>query len=141
MFLGHYQLGDLVPISVWTRTAADTPTEPDDVPAVHVMDSDGDVSVGRTIPIVDRMDVTGYFLYRINLNENFAAGYWTVHITYAIGGNHFAETRQFEILAGGNAEGNGIAMYFFKPPNNDYVLMQTDRGTLKRLRNPSVRGI
>jgi len=141
MFLGSYQLGDLVPLSVWTTNGADTPAEPDDVPTVHVYDADGLAIDARTIPIVDRRRVTGFFQYRLNLDADYETGWYDVIANYQIGGVNFAKTQRFEILPGGNAEGNGIAMHFFKPSVADYVLLQTDRGTLKRLRNPSVRGV
>lgn len=140
-YLGTYQLGDLVPVSVWTVDSSGTPAEPDDAPAVLVMDSSGSIVDALAIPIVDRNHVTGFFQYRIPLDAEYSTGYWTVHVNYAISSTAYADLQTFEILAGGNNEGNGIALHMFKQPSADYVLLQTDHGRLKRLRNPSVRGI
>lgn len=141
MFLGHYQLGDLVPITVWTMDSNDTPQKPDDVPVVHIYDADGDPADGRTIPIIDQRNTTGYFHYRFNLDSQYSTGDYTAIANYVISSTHYAAIHQFEVLPGGNAEGNGIAMHFFKQAAADYILMQTDQGTLKRLRNPSLRGV
>ena len=140
MFLGHYQLGDLLPISVWTLGASGTPTEPDDVPLIQILDSDGLAVLARTLPVVDSANVTGFFQYRMNLDQLFSAGYYSILATYIISSTNYAQVNEFEIVAGGNAEGNGIAMHFFNQPAADYVLLQADRGTLKRLRNPTIRG-
>jgi hypothetical protein len=141
MFLGYYQLGDLLPVSVWTLDSASTPTVPDDVPVVHVYDSSGDVITARLLPVIDPAKITGYFQYRINLDAKFSTGYHTVMVNYVISSANYARIHHFEILGGGNSQGVGMAMHFFKQPAADYVLLQTDTGSLKRLRNPSVRGI
>lgn len=140
MFLGSYQLGDIFQLTVWCLNSASTPTEPDAAPLAIVY-RDDDQAEARSIPILDRERITGYFHYRTNLDASYSAGYYHALVTYKISGTHYAKLWSFEIRPGGNDEGNGISMHFFKQPGADYVLMQTDQGTVKRLRNPAVRGI
>jgi hypothetical protein len=141
MFIGHYQLGDLLPVSVWTLDSAEAPVKPDDVPILQIQDSSGNAVLAKALPIVDSAGITGFFQYLVNLDQLFQAGYHSIIIHYVISSNSYAAVRNFEIVAGGNSEGNGIAMHFFKQPAADYVLLQTDRGSLKRLRNPSIKGV
>jgi hypothetical protein len=141
MFIGYYQLGDLLPVSVWTLDASGTPTEPDDVPVLQISDASGNAVLAKTLPVVDSAEITGYFQYRVNLDQIFSAGYHSLIIHYVISSTSYAVVRQFEIVAGGDDEGQGLAMHFFKQPAADYVLLQTDRGALKRLRNPTIRGV
>jgi len=140
MFLGYFQLGDMVPISVWTLDGSKAPSQPDDVPVARVYDSSGDLVLSQKLPVVDSADVDGFFQHRINLDQLFSTGYHSVIVHYAVDSTDYAEVFQFEILPGGNQEGNGISMHFFKQQAADFVLLQTDRGSLKRLRNPKVRG-
>lgn len=140
LWVGYYQLGDLLSIAIWTLDATQVPHQPDAAPLIHVYGPSGSAVLTRSIPVVDTGDVTGFFLYRVNLDENYAPGRYAVLASYEIDEVPYSDLRVFEILAGGNPEGNGIAMHFFRQPAADYVLLQTDQGTLKRLRNPAVRG-
>jgi hypothetical protein len=141
MFIGYYQLGDLLPVSVWTLDAAGTPTEPDDVPVLQIYDADGLATYTKILPVVDSANITGYFQYRVNLDQAFSTGYHSLIIHYVISSTSYAIVGQFEVVDGGDDEGQGIAMHFFKQPAADYVLLQTDRGSLKRLRGPTIRGV
>ena len=140
MYLGSYQLGDIVQLSVWCLNGTDTPVEPDAAPLAIVYSSTN-TAEARSLPIKDRERITGYFHYRTNLDASYTAGYYTVMVNYKISGTNFAKLWHFQVLAGGNDQGNGISMHFFKQPGADYVLLQTDQGTMKRLRNPALRGI
>lgn len=148
MFIGSYQLGDVVPLSVWCRNANQTPASPDDAPTASVYPDGldlgpegGPIVLRQSLPAVDVRKITGYFSYRLSLGALFSVGTYAVVTTYTVGGVHHADVQKFEILPGGSAEGNGIAMHFFKQVAADYVLLQTDQGALQRLRNPKVRGI
>ena len=140
MFLGSYQLGDIFPLSVWCLNSASTPSEPDAAP-LAVVYSSANPAESHKLPILDRGRITGYFHYRVNLDASYTAGYYHALVTYKISGTNYAKLWSFEIRPGGVDEGNGIGMYWFTQPGADYVLLQTDQGTIKRLRNPAVRGV
>lgn len=141
MWIGHFQLGDLLPLRVRTLSSAGTPTEPDDAPAVHVYDSDGASVYTQQLPIRDRSRITGYFHDKINLDSRFSTGRFSVLYTWAISSTVGSCVAEFEIQAGGNVQGNGISMEFFRQSAADFVLLQTDTGHIKRLKNPAVRNV
>lgn len=134
-----YQLGDLLPLRLRTLSSAGTPTEPDDSPAVHITDSSGSIVYATQIPIRDRQKITGYFHWFVNLDSRFATGRFSIHYTWAISSTVGASVAEFEIQAGGNVQGNGISMDFFRQSAADFVLLQTDTGAIKKLKNPTVR--
>lgn len=139
MFLGHYQLGSLLPVRVWCRTSAGVPTEPDAAPLVQIHDDDGDLVYAASLPIVDRGRVTGYFFDTLNLDQRFEAGRYSVLVTYALSSTRRGELSTFEILPGGDPAGAGISMCYVRQDAADYVLLQNDAGTLAKLKNPEVR--
>lgn len=139
MFLGHFQLGSLLPLSVWCRTNAGVPTEPDAAPCAHIFDEDGDAVYATVLPILDRQRITGYFHHVINLDGRFSVGRHSILYNYTIATNPLADQAEFEIVAGGDARGSGIATHFFRQSAADYVLLQHDSGQLEKLKNPEVR--
>jgi hypothetical protein len=138
MFIGHYQLGQLLPLRVWTHTNARVPTEPDAAPFVQVIAENGTITYATTLPILDRQRVTGYFHYRLSLDARFSAQRYDVIYTYSISGTVLAAQASFEVLPGGDAKGAGIAIHFFRQPSADFVLLQSGKA-LQKLKNPEVR--
>jgi hypothetical protein len=49
-----------------------------------------------------------------------------------------SELHRFVVLAGGNANGTGIATEYFAVSPSSYILVQNDNGTLIRRKNPSI---
>lgn len=139
MFIGYYQLGDILPLRVHCVDSANQDYEPDAVPSVHIYDSSGNADWSGQIPIDDRQNVTGYFRFRLNLSSAFNTGRYTILYNYIIDSTNYAKIEEFEIIAGGDNEGNGFAMHFFRQPAADFVLLQTDGGLLKKLANPTIR--
>ena len=136
-FLGQYQLGRKVLLSVRTSTSADVPTLPDDAPSATIYGSSGPILV-QLVPIFDQDDITGLFQFDLHLDARFSEGNYGILYEYAIGGTRIVETDNFDILPGGHADGTGIGMYFFQHPARDWLLLQTDGGWVRRLRNPRV---
>jgi hypothetical protein len=137
-FLGTYQLGDLVSLSMWTRDTAQTPVEPASAPRALVRTSSGSQVVSQLIPVEDSARITGLFQYKVSLDGKFATGHYTIQYLASVGGVDVSEQDEFEIVAGGDGRGRGLAMSFFKPATNEFVLVQTDSGVIKRFKNPSV---
>ena len=137
-WLGKYLQGDMVRGSVWTLDGSGVPILPDEAPRMVV--SDVLVSVlSKKIPITDSVKTTGYFLYDLCLDSSFPVGEYFLQFLYEHSGTiRSSELDTFEVVAGGNASGRGIAMTFFKPPTNEYIIVQTDTGIVKRFRNPEV---
>lgn len=137
-WLGKYLQGDMVRLSVWTLDDSETPLLPDAAPRVLVSSTSEQVTTLK-VPITDSVKTTGYFLYDLCLDSLFPAGEYFAQYVYEHGSVvRSAPLDTFEVVAGGDATGRGISMTFFKPPANDYIVLQTDTGTLRRFRNPEV---
>lgn len=135
MSLGRYQLGAIVPLSVWCVDGNRTPTLPVRSPVALVYSETGLVLTQR-LPIMDRFQNTAYFLYRQNVDSRFAEGKYTVVYNYKIGSTDYGETDDFEVVGGGHPDGLALSMYYFALPTMDYVLTHNDSGRIIRRRNP-----
>ena len=135
--IGRFALGEIVPLAVWTRNSSDTPTLPVRSPVAAVYSGTALV-LTQSLPISDRYGVTGFFSYGLHLDARFTTGPHSVIIHYVIGSSSYLESQDFEVVAGGNALGAGIASYYFSIPQANVVLLQTDAGKLLRRRNPRV---
>jgi hypothetical protein len=133
--LGRYQQGDIVALSVLCTDANGAPTLPDKAP-VAVLCSDTVQVLTIRLPIVDRYTITGFFQHTMQLGTAFVVGRYRVVYQYTLSGVAYAKADAFEVVAGGHADGAGLAMYYYRRPTSDYVLLQTDGGRLIRRRNP-----
>ena len=136
MFANRYQLGKRIPLQVRCKDGSGTPTLPASAPVVRIFTVAGAFVLSQKIPIVDSDDSTAFFLYSLLLDSRFSVGQYFAVYDYAVGGTQKSKEDWFEVLAGGNADGNGISMYYMRQPGRDFVLVQTDGGLLRRLRNP-----
>lgn len=139
MFLGSYQLGDRIALRLLTRTGAGVPTKPDSHPYARIYGEDGTIALSVQLPLIQQQQITGYFHHRIGLVAPFTAQRYTVVYTWVITNTVYQSTEEFAILAGGDSTGSGITLHFFRQASADYLLMQNDQGTLKRLRSPEIR--
>lgn len=137
-WVGRFRLGEWVPIIVRTSNDSLTPTKADATPVAVVYDSSGSPVANFKVPIADQSYVTGLFKERIFLDSNFSTGYHSVIIHFAVGSVQKVQVVEFEIVAGGDSDGSGISLYHFRYPSRDYVLVQTDGGWLRKLRNPRI---
>jgi hypothetical protein len=139
MFLGFYQLGDRVPLRLYTRNATQTPSTPDAAPVVVIYGENGAKFWEGKLPLLDQERQTGYFHRQINLDSAFTSQRYTVFYTWKISSVLLASHEEFEVMGGGDANGAGIAMNYFRQQIADYVLLQDDNGVLNKLRGPEVR--
>jgi hypothetical protein len=90
------------------------------------------------LPCQDQNLVTGWFQDLANLDSRYGVGIYTTVYTYILDGVVNGRMEQFEIVAGGDGIGSGVGMYFYRQPQADFLLLQTDRGILRARRNPRV---
>lgn len=136
MYAGNYQLGDLYPLQVLC-TASDASVLPDDAPRAVVYDNTGVVE-STLMPVTDSRNTTGRFHFLVNLDGKYSVGYHWVLYQYYVSSTLHTKLESFEIVAGGDVNGSGISMEYFRRPPNDYVLVQSDTGVLYRRKNPEV---
>lgn len=139
MFLGFYQLGDLLPLRCRTQNAAGTPLTPAAAPQARIIAEDGNTALTVSLPMHDQERLTGYFHHQVSLSGQFSSQRYTVIYSWLNGVTPMAITEEFEVILGGSASGAGIAMHFFRQEAADYVLYQDDTGELNKLRGPEVR--
>lgn len=135
MDLGRYQLGEIVPLSVWCRSAVLTPTEPAQAPVATIMSSTAQVASIR-LPIQDRYGSTAFFQYPLQLDGRFATGDYSVVVQYTIGGVPLADVLTFTVVGGGNFDGAALSMFYYRRPGANFLLTAHDSGRLIRKRNP-----
>ena len=139
-YLGRYTLGDLVPLYVEVQNTSGTLTNDSPaVPTIDVWSASAKVAAGLRIPVDDRYVVNGLYWYWLSLNDRFTTGTYTAVSMYRIATTSARiSTDVFEVVAGGNVEGAAIGMHYFKVPQTNFVIMQTDGGRIIRLRNPRI---
>lgn len=135
-FLGEYQLGERVPLSLVTVDANDTPTLPDAAPQADVYSGSALVASVK-LPVVDL--ARRVFGLRLPLASGFATGAYDVAFRWFLSGTENGTTARFEVRAGGHAEGSVIGLTYFLPNlERPSLVFQTDGGFVGAYRNPRV---
>ena len=133
----RYQLGDVVPLACLTKNGSGTPALPDDSPVARIYSDNAPVAT-LSLPIADRYQRPGFFELPLLLDARFAVGRCSVVYQWAIGGVKGGDIDYFEVVAGGDQDGAGLALYYFERPTSSFVLLQTDAGRIVRRRNPQL---
>lgn len=137
MFRGRVQLGEHIALGVLCLDASDTPTAPDAAPLLEIFSGTAKV-LAKTIPALDRFGTTGLFQIQQFLDERFAAGQYKAIYRWDIGSYEGMAEDTFEVVAGGNADGQIIAMHYYKRPHADFIVSQLNSGKLVKGRNPRI---
>lgn len=136
-YLGRYMLGDYVPVVVRTHAGDHIPAAPTAAPIAATYDTSSKVENLGKIALVDPSATTGLFLKRIKLDSTYSTGPHTVLVTYVISGSTYSQEFSFEIIAGGDADGNIIASEEFQRPEAVNLIHQRDgSGDVVSGRNP-----
>jgi hypothetical protein len=128
-WLGRFQLGDFVGLIVQCKDQNGVPTMPDNVPISRFFDPNG-TFIGIThLPTLERFATPGLFQLTLPISSIFSTqGNWRVISTYSIGSFTGIDENTFEVVPGGEARGNVISMYYYRRPDADYIVFQTDNG-------------
>ena len=141
MFLGRYQLGEVVPIAVLCRNRAQAKVRPDAAPLVCIyrLGSSATLACALYASITDRAAAVSLFRLALWLDATRfpLAGHYLAVITYTSEGADQAEERHFEIVANGDELGVVTGLHAWDRPEADYLLMMTEGGSLRQGRNPS----
>lgn len=135
-YLGRYQLGQFVPLTVQCLDASGTPTLPTGPPTIDVWLGSTLIVAAKEIPILDRYGVTAMFRYRLPLDGRFSAGSYMVSYTYTVGSLVVFDIDAFQITAGGDINGAVISMTEFVRPHAKFIVYQTDQRLLLYGKNP-----
>ena|ERR1700694_592175 len=138
MYLGRFQLGDLLPLSALGRTAsgpAGLPTLPALAPTARIYGPSGFVEQ-VSLQIRDRYDLTAFFFRELPLGGKYATGRYQAVIQMTVGGLAQSADVAWEILPGGHYDGAVLSMKVFRTPAANFALAQCDGGRIIRRRNP-----
>lgn len=137
-YLGRYQLGVEVPLSVRTTNSAGSAALPAACPSIDVYSDSAKVVSGKQIPISDRYGVTALFRHGLFLSQLYTAGRYEVAYRWVIGSYEGGQVDTFEVLAGGDGDGSVISMYHLRKPQASWIVQQRDSGKIMKGRNPRV---
>lgn len=140
MYRGQAQLGEEIYVGVPCRNASRSPALPDESPTMRVYDHTGTLVVSRQIPVQDRYGTTGLFADRLFLGSLFNVGRYFVLYTWTTDSGAFsgAELDLFDILTGGDADGQFLSLFFVETAQADFLVGQTNGGILTHNRNPRI---
>ena len=142
MYLGRYQLGEVVPVVVQCRNRNQKPVRPDIAPlaAIYRLDSSGAVPVtSRYMSMREKSALTSFFQLDLFLNATLFVngGQHVAIVTYTSEGADQVEEEFFEIVGGGNELGVVTGLHYWERPEARQLVMLTQLGTLRAGRNPS----
>lgn len=138
-YLGEYLLGEWIPIPLVCRDASGNESNPTAAPTLNIYKANDTPVTGYddvTVPPFAQGERTGYFNKNVFLNSNFSAGRYIALLQYAVSGSNKAELHFFEVVAGGNAKGAYVALFYYPRPHANYIVGQLDDGTLEMRRGP-----
>lgn len=137
-YRGRVQLGEEVVLGCQCRDYSLTPTLPNLPPLMEIWSSGGTRIISKAIPILDRYVQTGLFHYRQFLGGQFSTGHYNVLYYYTVGSTDRVDQDDFDIIPGGDGDGQVISMYWLEKPHANFIVYQTDAGKLFYGRNPRV---
>ena len=136
MYRGRYKLGQELILGLMCRDGSGSPVLPDRAPTLDVWVGASHPVSGKAIPVMDRFGATGLFQYPLFLGGDFITGQGTAVYRYQVGGDWLEEEDTFEITAGGDIDGQVIAMHYYPRPHANFLVWQTTSGNIIKGRNP-----
>lgn len=134
---GRYHLGEEIAFGIVAKNSTGLPVEPDAAPTFSVYAANGTKIISdKKFPPIDRTAVAGIFGYAQFLGMTFAAGQYLLYVKWVKSGFNGRYIEKFEVMPGGDAGGNVIAMTEFKKPHNTYIVRQLTSGIISAGRNP-----
>lgn len=140
LYLGRYQQGVELPLSLQCVDASDSPDDPQDVPVATIWLDGSTPALVETVELAaaERGVVTGFFRRPHFLGNSYSSAgrYLVVYKWLDSDGTGHAKEASFTLLPGGSDDGAVIAATPVERPDARYLLYQTDAGSLVRGRNP-----
>lgn len=127
----------MVPLTLLCVDQNGTPSLPSSAPSVTVR-ADGAPIASIFLPVLDKPAATGLFQYPLTLGSPYPPGRYRATYHWTVGGFLGTHEDNFEVVAGGDAAGAIIAMAWYERPHANFLVMQTDNGTLLFGRSPSL---
>jgi len=133
----RYRLGDFVPIVVQCRDTSDLPASPSAAPQITVYNASGTAVLSSLkMPPVDKPTRTGVFRYELRLSSDFSTGFYDIYVQWTVSGNVQSRVEKFQVVAGGNANGAYIGLFWYPRPDSNWIIGRQEDGQYERLKNP-----
>lgn len=118
-----------------------TPASPDSAVMMKVYANDGTLMFNNRIPPLDKFAATGIFAYMLPITSAYSVGRYVVRYSYAISGITYVPDQLdvFEVVDGGDNAGQFLSLFYLdRPDGQDFILGQTEQGSLTISRGPQV---
>lgn len=140
MWRGRAVIGAEIMLGCSCDPGNGVPTAPDSAPTMSVYTEAGALVASKQIPPLDQFSSTGLFEYMLPLNSSFSVGRHVVRYSFVISGTTYTtDLDTFEIVAGGDNSGQFLSLFYLdRPDGNDFILGQTEMGSLTIGRGPKV---
>lgn len=135
-YLGRYQLGQRVNLTLWCRTPSGTPAIPDASPVVRILGPSSVHLKSFPMPIADKFGATGLFIAKLYLTSSYTLGHYAVNYSYSVGGQTITTRDMLEVIDGGDGSGTLIALGCFTHPEASYALGHLNSRRIVQGRNP-----
>lgn len=113
-----------------------TPTAPDAAPVAKIYSSGGSLQETVKLPVLDITD--NIFGKQHLLGSGYSAGRYLVIYQWVLSSVTYQSSAMFDVVAGGDADGQVVGMKTFLLPTGRHVIYQTESGKLVSGRNPRV---
>ena len=135
-YLGGFQVGDVVPVTVQCHDGSRVPTDPSAAPTVRVYSAAGStIETDLKMSRHPHRGETGLFLLRLFLDGDYSEGHYEVRVAYTVSVARRPRFR-FQVLPGGNAKGAYRALAYYDKTGGDYLVGETDSNELEIRRGP-----
>ena len=135
--LGDVQIGQEIPVT-FQVTGENGPLWPDGAPHL-VLFHDGDLVRRIRMSSDSQTGRPGLFRHQLFLDAAFPLGGISGFIQWSVNLVPYAETVHMRILPGGSADGSAIAVACVRRPSANYLVFQTDSGTIFKGTNPRLQ--
>lgn len=137
MYLGQHQVGKTLDLYLQCTDADGVKAMPTYVPFIKVWIGSS-LIIAAEMPLVDKNIQVGLFRFPLFLGVGFSAGHGTAEMHYRVGNKIGMELRTFEIVAGGHVSGQVLGSFFYRRPQANFIVYQTESGEIRRGKNPRV---
>jgi hypothetical protein len=137
MFLGRAQQGETLIFFLQCLDADEVEASPSAPPQIKIWNPAGALALSGLMPAFERFQSTGLFYFNLFLGSSYSTtGNWAATFDYTVSAHHGFQSDTFEIIPGGHADGHVVGMYHYRRPHADFLVHQTESGTLVKGRNP-----
>ncbi len=136
MFLGRFQQGQSLPLILVCENSTGVPTDPTACPDADILNASGTRVSSQALPILDPAASVGLFAGSVYLGSLYPAGLYSVAYRWDISGTRSERLDTFEIVAGGDASGQVLAITNYERPQANFLVQQRQNSTFYKGKNP-----